>query len=203
MRVNRSFLFHFSCTIHPFSRYEKNRNDLILIISFVYQMSIQTIFVTVGTTRFDRLIETIFDEESDVLSILEKDFHVKRLILQAGQSPMPATLPSTSIQIDAYPYKNSIADDIQRADLVISHAGAGTILQTLEAQKPLLVVVNEKLMNNHQLEIAHQMEKEGYLRHCTCSTLVDGLKKIATTTFERYEKGDPKLFGRYLNQIML
>ena len=166
-------------------------------------MSGRTIFVTVGTTRFDRLIETIFDETSNVLPVLQQCFRVERLILQTGESPMPKTLPSTSVRIESYPYKDSIAADIERADLVISHAGAGTILQTLEAQKPLLVVVNEKLMNNHQLEIAHQMEKEGYLCHCTCSTLAEGLKKMASTSFQWYEKGDPKLFGRYLNQIML
>lgn len=201
VRVNRSF--HFSSTCIFFLDTKRTEKRHSLIISFFREMSGKTVFVTVGTTRFDRLIETIFDEQSNVLSTLQEYFHVKRLVLQTGESPMPENLPSTTIQIKSDSYKDSIAEDIESADLVISHAGAGTILQTLEAQKPLLVVVNEKLMNNHQLEIAHQMEKENYLCHCTCSTLADALKKIATTKFQRYEKGDPKLFGQYLNQIML
>jgi beta-1,4-N-acetylglucosaminyltransferase len=163
------------------------------------------IFVTVGTTQFDRLIETIFDERSQVLDTLDECFHARKLIVQTGQSPMPSTehLASTTIEIESYQRKDSISDDIKRADLVISHAGAGTILEVLEAGKPLLVVVNEKLMGNHQLEIADQMEKEGYLSHCTCDTLADGLRKVAQQSFKQYKKGNPALFGRYLNQIVI
>ncbi|CAF3450442.1 unnamed protein product [Rotaria sp. Silwood1] len=136
-------------------------------------------FVTVGTTQFDQLIETIV-HDSNVLRTLVDCLNIDKLILQI----------------------DSIEQDIQQADLVISHAGAGTILQTLEAHKPLLVVVNEKLMNNHQLEIAHEMEQQGYLFHCTCSTLVTVLKKFVNHEFKQYEKGNPLLFGQYLNQIM-
>ncbi|CAF2473452.1 unnamed protein product [Rotaria sp. Silwood2] len=136
-------------------------------------------FVTVGTTQFDQLIETIV-HDSNVLQTLVDCLHVDKLILQI----------------------DSIENDIQQADIVISHAGAGTILQTLEIHKPLLVVVNEKLMNNHQLEIAHEMEQQGYLFHCTCSTLATALKKFVNHEFKQYEKGNPLLFGQYLDQIM-
>ena len=159
------------------------------------------VFVTVGTTRFDRLIETIFDEQSHVLATLEECFDMDKLIVQTGRSSMPAV--PERLAIESYSYKDSISNDIEQADLVISHAGAGTILQSLEAGKPLLVVVNENLMDNHQLEIADQMEKEGYLCHCTCSNLSDGLRKLARQSFKKYQKGNPALFGRYLNEIVL
>ena len=158
-------------------------------------------FITVGTTRFDLLIATLFGDEPSALRTLCDCLDVERVIVQTGLSPMPTPLPSW-IAIEHYPYKDSIEDDIRRADLVISHAGAGTILQTLEAHKPLLVVVNEHLMNNHQLEIAHQMEQEGYLFHCTCATLTSALRQFVNHTFKHYEKGNPALFGRYLNQLM-
>ncbi|CAF1376157.1 unnamed protein product [Rotaria magnacalcarata] len=136
-------------------------------------------FVTVGTTQFDLLIETIV-HDPNVLQTLVDCLQIDKLILQI----------------------DSIENDIQQADIVISHAGAGTILQALEAHKPLLVVVNEKLMNNHQLEIANEMEQHGYLFHCTCSKLATTLKQFVNHTFKQYEKGDPLLFGQYLNQIM-
>ena len=160
----------------------------------------KSIFVTVGTTQFDRLIETIFSEQSNVLQTMRECFDVEKIIVQAGRSQKPTKLP-THVQVEFYQYKDSIAKDMEQADLVISHAGAGTIMQGLEAQKKLLVVVNEDLMNNHQLEIAHQMEKENYLLHCTCSTLTDGLEKISKKDFQRYEKGNPHLFGQFLNQL--
>ncbi|CAM4746039.1 unnamed protein product [Rotaria magnacalcarata] len=126
---------------------------------------------------------------------------IDKLILQIGNSQKPL-IDNISIPIEYYQYKDSIENDIQQADIVISHAGAGTILQALEAHKPLLVVVNEKLMNNHQLEIANEMEQHGYLFHCTCSKLATTLKQFVNHTFKQYEKGDPLLFGQYLNQIM-
>jgi beta-1,4-N-acetylglucosaminyltransferase len=161
-------------------------------------------FVTVGTTQFDLLIETILRDDSDVLRTLIDCLHIEKLIIQTGSSQIP---PSASridlpIVIEHYKYKDSIDDDIQQADLVISHAGAGTILQTLEAHKPLLVVVNEQLMDNHQVEIADEMERQGYLFHCTCASLAVTLKKFDRHTFQQYEQGNPSLFGRYLNQIM-
>jgi beta-1,4-N-acetylglucosaminyltransferase len=157
-------------------------------------------FVTVGTTQFDLLIETIV-HDTNVIQTLVDCLHIDKLILQIGNSQMP-TYDNLPIEIEYYKYKDSIENDIQQADLVISHAGAGTILQTLEAHKPLLVVVNEKLMNNHQIEIAHEMEQQDYLYHCTCSTLATTLEKFANHQFKQYEKGNPLLFGRYLNQIM-
>ncbi|CAF1150782.1 unnamed protein product [Adineta steineri] len=157
-------------------------------------------FITVGTTQFDLLIETII-HDSNVLETLINRLHIDKIILQTGNSQMPS-YDNLSIPIEHYKYKDSIDNDIQQADIVISHAGAGTILQTLEAHKPLLVVVNEKLMNNHQLEIAHEMEQQGYLYHCTCSTIAKTLEKYVNHKFRQYEKGNPLLFGHYLNQIM-
>ncbi|CAF3518200.1 unnamed protein product [Rotaria socialis] len=157
-------------------------------------------FVTVGSTQFDLLIETIV-HDPNVLQTLVDCLQINKLILQIGNSQMPL-IDNISIPIECYPYKDSIENDIQQADIVISHAGAGTILQALEAHKPLLVVVNEKLMNNHQLEIANEMEQHGYLFHCTCSKLATTLKQFVNHTFKQYEKGDPLLFGQYLNKIM-
>ncbi|KFQ01869.1 Putative bifunctional UDP-N-acetylglucosamine transferase and deubiquitinase ALG13, partial [Leptosomus discolor] len=65
-------------------------------------------------------------------------------------------------------FKDSLAQDLERADLVISHAGAGSCLETLEKGKPLIVVINEKLMDNHQLELAKQLHRGGHVLCCNC-----------------------------------
>jgi len=50
----------------------------------------------------------------------------------------------------------------------VSPAGAGSCLETLEKGKPLVVVINEKLMNNHQLELAKQLHRDGHVLCCNC-----------------------------------
>lgn len=56
--------------------------------------------------------------------------------------------------LEAFPITPNISDEIAKCDLVISHAGTGSIMDVLRLSKPLIVVHNEKLMHNHQLEIA-------------------------------------------------
>lgn len=46
--------------------------------------------------------------------------------------------------------------------------GAGSVLDALGAGKPLLVVVNDQLMSNHQVELAQRLYQDGYLHYCTC-----------------------------------
>lgn len=45
--------------------------------------------------------------------------------------------------------------------------GAGSILETLKLKKPLIVVVNEKLMDNHQIELAEAFHQMNNLYYCT------------------------------------
>ncbi|XP_032613377.2 putative bifunctional UDP-N-acetylglucosamine transferase and deubiquitinase ALG13 isoform X1 [Hylobates moloch] len=127
------------------------------------------VFVTVGTTSFDDLIACV--SAPDSLQKIES-LGYNRLILQIGRGTVvPEPFSTESFTLDVYRYKDSLKEDIQKADLVISHAGAGSCLETLEKGKPLIVVINEKLMNNHQLELAKQLHKEGHLFYCTCRVL--------------------------------
>ncbi|KAK6639254.1 hypothetical protein RUM43_007525 [Polyplax serrata] len=122
----------------------------------------KVVFVTIGTTKFDLLIRTITD--IDVLQSLRKRGY-KTLIIQKGNGvevPNVTNAEKVGINLTYYEYKNSILEDILKADLVISHAGAGTCLEVLEKGKPLLVVVNEELMHNHQSELADQLSLERF-----------------------------------------
>jgi UDP-N-acetylglucosamine transferase subunit ALG13 len=114
------------------------------------------IFVTVGTWRsgFDRLVKAIDDLVAG--GIITDD-----VVAQVGHgSYQPAHVEALGFcspcEIDAY---------IRKAQVVISHAGMGTIIQTLECGKPLVVVPRKpefgEVDNDHQFSTAKQLEAEG------------------------------------------
>ena len=158
------------------------------------------VFVTVGTTKFELLIETL--SQPDVLEVLLRRGYT-RILMQIGKGEYKPDVDKRikGIQIEYYSLKDSIASDIQNASLVISHAGAGSIFESLHAGKPLLVVVNEKLMGNHQLELASHLGKEGYLLYTICSSLKETLETMDFSKLKPYIKGDPKAIGRHLNKL--
>ncbi|XP_050821180.1 putative bifunctional UDP-N-acetylglucosamine transferase and deubiquitinase ALG13 [Gopherus flavomarginatus] len=157
-------------------------------------------FVTVGTTSFEELIAAVTAPET--LQVL-RSLGYGRLVLQVGRAAAaPAPFRTAAFTLDVFRFKESLAEDLENADLVISHAGAGTCLETLEKGKPLLVVVNEKLMNNHQLELARQLYRDGHLFYCTCSTLLESLKSIDMSTLKPFPPGQPEKFAAFLDRVI-
>ncbi|XP_076877366.1 UDP-N-acetylglucosamine transferase subunit ALG13 isoform X2 [Brachyhypopomus gauderio] len=159
----------------------------------------KTVFVTVGTTSFDDLIVNI--TSSEVVKAL-LDLGYTDVVLQVGRgsvAPDPRSCPG--LRVEAFSFKESISDNIQLADLVISHA-AGSCLEALGAGKPLLVVVNDKLMDNHQLELAKQLQAESHLLYCTCSTLLQTLRNMDLSTLVPFLPGQPQNFANFLDKAV-
>ncbi|XP_056456429.1 UDP-N-acetylglucosamine transferase subunit ALG13 homolog [Gadus chalcogrammus] len=157
----------------------------------------KTVFVTVGTTSFDELILTIKTPEA-VKALKARGY--ERLVLQVGRgSVLPGPESGLDLKLEAFRFKDSISEDIARADLVISHAGAGSCLEALGARKPLLVVVNNKLMDNHQLELARQLHKESHLLYCTCSSLTDTLRTMDLSVLVPFPPAQTTHFANFLD----
>jgi len=57
-------------------------------------------------------------------------------------------------RFDYFNYANDIISSYQGADLVITHAGAGTIFTLLEMQKRIVVVPNLERDDSHQKDLS-------------------------------------------------
>jgi beta-1,4-N-acetylglucosaminyltransferase len=150
------------------------------------------VFVTVGTTRFDKLVsaatstmalEWMTAQGYDTLvvqygtgvepqvpeqyttsgsSTIEAPNH-KQDSTNYSYQPQQQGQTTSRLSIQTYRIKPSLEKDMQRADLILSHAGAGTVMEALRMEKTLIVVINTDLMDNHQTELATAMAERGHL----------------------------------------
>lgn len=161
------------------------------------------VFVTVGTTQFNALIDAI--NTSEVAAALRR-LGLRQLTVQIGSGHDHDLSNSThykGIQVEVYSLKPTIKPDISSADLIISHAGAGTCLDVLTGKNvPLVVVVNDQLMDNHQTELADQLASEGYIVACKPDGLAKQLSDITRAQFQPYVPGSAKPFVSLLNRMM-
>jgi beta-1,4-N-acetylglucosaminyltransferase len=114
----------------------------------------------VGTTRFDLLIEIVTQQSAFEWM---KANGYSAITIQYGKGDKPTIPADCPITVNQYDFRPSLEADMKAADLIISHAGAGTVMESLRLKKRLVVVVNTLLMNNHQTELAHAMAKRSHL----------------------------------------
>ncbi|XP_064096475.1 UDP-N-acetylglucosamine transferase subunit ALG13 homolog [Macrobrachium nipponense] len=161
-------------------------------------MERKNVFVTVGTTHFDALIKAVVDDET-LEKLREKGY--KEIVLQTGNGKfVPEQGVHRGVNITSFRLKASIAEDFAKADLVISHAGAGSCLEALEAGKPLVAVVNDTLMANHQVELAEELASREFCFFCYPSTLQSTLATLDISQLKKYEPGQPQLVADYLDK---
>lgn len=115
------------------------------------------IFVTVGAQLpFDRLVHAI-----DCWAL-----HTGRtdVFAQVGRTSRPPRHIEWVSMLDPIEYRNRFWE----ADIVIAHAGAGTIITAMEMSKPLLVMPrltrHNETRSNHQIATAQQFAQRTNLR---------------------------------------
>lgn len=57
-------------------------------------------------------------------------------------------------------------------------AGSGSILDALRVSAPIIVVPNETLLDNHQVDLARELAKQGYVVHGHVDRLADALMAV-------------------------
>jgi len=121
-----------------------------------FRGEILLIFLTVGTWRngYDRLVKAV-DE------LLERQVVAETVVAQVGHgSYQPRHMKALE-----FCSPGEFAQFMAEADLVISHAGMGTIAQALQRDKPVVVLPRKcalgEVDSDHQFDTAAQLETEG------------------------------------------
>ncbi|XP_031276550.1 UDP-N-acetylglucosamine transferase subunit ALG13 homolog isoform X1 [Pistacia vera] len=160
------------------------------------------VFVTVGTTCFDALVKAV--DTLEVKQELSRRGYT-HLVIQMGRGtyvPTKSLGEDGSLAVDYFTFSSSIANHLSSASLVISHAGSGSIFETLRLSKPLIVVVNEDLMDNHQSELAEELAER---KHLYCAHPQDLHQVIAGMDLESllpYHPGDAKPVAKLINRFL-
>ena len=168
-----------------------------------------TVFVTVGTTKFDALIQAV--DTTEVANALVRKGYSK-LVIQKGagayqvQTLLPAQAQShqlsNGLQVQVFEFAPSLADYMKTADLIISHAGSGSIFEALRLRKPLIAVPNAILMDNHQAELAEHLAHLQHIVSATPDTLAYTLQNLAVDNLKSYESGNAEGIIRHIDRIM-
>ncbi|WP_042846703.1 PssE/Cps14G family polysaccharide biosynthesis glycosyltransferase [Providencia rettgeri] len=139
------------------------------------------ILVTVGTTNFDRLIKAI-----DNIALYRKDLEFIFQIADGKYNPLNGF---------SFEFSKNIYEYYHSSDLVISHAGAGSIYSLLEIQKKTIIVPNLDRKDNHQIDIAKFIEQNKFaIVNWNLSSIEDQIDQSLTFNFNHFKK-DP--FFRY------
>lgn len=116
------------------------------------------IFVTVGTQdkSFARLIKGIEQ------AVIEKKI-TDKVIVQAGNTKYESDV----IEVLNYIPFEKFTDFMNKADIIITHGGVGSILNAIKLGKKVIAVprlkeYNEHI-NDHQLQVIKKMTEQGYI----------------------------------------
>ncbi|KII88584.1 glycosyltransferase family 1 protein [Plicaturopsis crispa FD-325 SS-3] len=165
-------------------------------------------FVTVGSTKFDALVNAVLS--TPVISSLRAKGYV-HLVVQCGNSNFDAADLAVSedlssskdgVDIQLWRFKPTLKEEYERADLVISHAGSGTILDVLRLGKPLIVVPNPTLLDNHQEDLASSLSTLGHLKASTVDELPQKIRELDVSLIIPFPPLDSNKFRNLLDEEM-
>ena len=154
------------------------------------------IYVTLGTQKFpfDRLLKKI-----DYLC--EKEIiNSREMIVQCAYHDYNPKHFKIIELIDI----NKVVDIIQNSDLIITHAGTGSIVQAIKFKKRVIIVPRNKdygeHIDNHQIEIANVLSEKG---NATIVNEIDDLDYYIEN-LEKVNNIDYKLDNKdFLESILL
>lgn len=152
------------------------------------------ILVTLGTQQqnFKRLLDYI--EKSNVND---------EIIVQAGHTKYN----SKKMQIFDFIGYDKMNEYIDKADLIITHGGTGSIISPLKKGKKIIACARlakyGEHVDNHQTEIVNVFSEEGYILKLDEDVSVDSLIKVSKTFEPKTFVSNAKRFTEKLEKEIL
>ena len=133
------------------------------------------IFVTVGTSLpHDALIRKIDD-------LVSTRVITDEVIAQRGNGEF---IPK---HIKSFRFKKGLDEYQNRAEIIISNCGAGTIMENITKGHKLIVIQNPDVTGGHEWELVTKMENGGHLIWCkSLDSLKESIDKARKMTFEKF-----------------
>jgi len=163
-----------------------------------------TAIVTVGSTTFDELIRAI-DNEAFVGALVA--LGIKRLKVQKGNGSYEPTVligeaaREAGLESEVLTYSPSLSEDLHCASLVISHAGAGTVLDCLNTNRRMLIVPNEALADTNQVQFCEELKRYELLRWSRCDDIVPTLEGYTGEGLRRFPENATPTFASALRHL--
>ena len=162
----------------------------------------KTVFITVGSTKFEKLIEMALKEEFQSLLV---DNGYNKMILQIGNYEIKERHKINSnlkLEIVTFLSASQFENSLKNSDLVICHGGAATLLQSLINGKKPIAIANENVSDNHQRELIEFLQSQGYINTCKISEFLDFVKNnISNLTINNDVIYQFKLNNKFLDSI--
>lgn len=145
------------------------------------------IFVTVGTTGFDALIEFIdqFSVNCD-----------EKFVVQIGPGKY---IPQ---HCEYFRYSPSLQKYFEEAAIIISHGGLATVTEVLKLGRPLIAIEDITQPDRHQREILQVWSEMKHLFWCPdLPLLATYIEKAQTESLIRYEEPDCDIHNHIMRFI--
>ena len=155
------------------------------------------ILVMLGTQNnsFHRLLEKIDD-------LINKGIITDEVVVQAGYTKYE----SNNMKIFSLISQEELEELIEKADLVITHGGVGSIISSLKKGKKVIAVPRlheyQEHVNNHQKEIIETFDKKGYIIGIQdVNQLEEAIEKSKDFIPEKYQSNNKKMLNIIENFI--
>mgnify|MGYP004518664795 FL=1 len=147
------------------------------------------ILVMLGTQNnsFHRLLE-------EIDKLVKKGIINDEIIVQAGYTKYN----SKNMKILGLMPKEELEKYQEKADLIITHGGVGSIISSIEKGKKVIAVPRlheyQEHVNNHQIEIVEKYSNENLIIGCKqVSDLEKAIKKVKKFTPKKFERSNSKM----------